>query len=295
MDVVFDILLDTTFDTLKLLPFLFLTYLAMETLEHKAGEKAKEAIGKAGKAGPAIGALLGVFPQCGFSAAATTLYAGRVITLGTLFAVFLSTSDEMLPIFIAEQVDVAIILKILGVKVLIGMVMGFLVDAALRLARRKELQTQESDGHQIHRLCEQDKCDCHEGKGGILKGAIKHTLQVTLFIFLVSLFLNTVISLLGEDVLTSFMLNNPELSVFVSALVGLIPNCAASVVIAQLYIEGALGAGAMMAGLLVSAGVGFLVLFRTNRRLRENIAIMAGLYGIGVLWGLLFSAIGITF
>ena len=301
-------------DTLYLIPFLFITYLAMEWLEHKAGDKAEEAVRRAGAAGPVVGALVGIVPQCGFSAAAATLWAGRVITLGTLFAVFLSTSDEMLPIFLAEQVAPMTILKIMGVKLIIGMVMGFVVDAAIRLARR------DREKLRIHELCERDRCHCngdcdaceqqpelaydyehdeehehhHEG-GSILRSALKHTVQVTVFIFVITLVLDGALELVGEDALGAFLGSNPVLSVLGSALVGLIPNCAASVVIAQLYVEGALGAGAMMAGLLVSAGVGLLVLFRTNRGLRQNLIVLAGLWATGVFWGLIISAFGIVF
>ena len=301
-------------DTLYLIPFLFVTYLAMEWLEHKAGDKAEEAVRRAGAAGPVVGALVGIVPQCGFSAAAATLWAGRVITLGTLFAVFLSTSDEMLPIFLAEQVAPMTILEIMGVKLMIGMVMGFVVDAAIRLARR------DREKLRIHELCERDRCHCngdcetceqqpelaydferdeehehhHEG-GSILRSALKHTVQVTVFIFVITLVLDGALELVGEDALAAFLGSNPVLSVLGSALVGLIPNCAASVVIAQLYVEGALGAGAMMAGLLVSAGVGLLVLFRTNRGLRQNLIVLAGLWATGVFWGLIISAFGIAF
>lgn len=301
-------------DTLYLIPFLFVTYLAMEWLEHKAGDKAEEAVRRAGAAGPVVGALVGIVPQCGFSAAAATLWAGRVITLGTLFAVFLSTSDEMLPIFLAEQVAPMTILKIMGVKLIIGMVMGFVVDAAIRLARR------DREKLRIYELCERDHCHCngdcetceqqpelaydfehdeehehhHEG-GSILRSALKHTVQVTVFIFVITLVLDGALELVGEDALAAFLGSNPVLSVLGSALVGLIPNCAASVVIAQLYVEGALGAGAMMAGLLVSAGVGLLVLFRTNRRLRQNLIVLAVLWATGVFWGLIISAFGIAF
>lgn len=301
-------------DTLYLIPFLFVTYLAMEWLEHKAGDKAEEAVRRAGAAGPVVGALVGIVPQCGFSAAAATLLAGRVITLGTLFAVFLSTSDEMLPIFLAEQVAPMTILKIMGVKLMIGMVMGFVVDAAVRLARR------DREKLRIHELCERDHCHCnddceaceqqpelaydfehdeehehhHEG-GSILRSALKHTVQVTVFIFIITLVLDGALELVDEDALAAFLGSNPVLSVLGSALVGLIPNCAASVVIAQLYVEGALGAGAMMAGLLVSAGVGLLVLFRTNRGLRQNLIVLAGLWATGAFWGLIISAFGIVF
>ena len=301
-------------DTLYLIPFLFVTYLAMEWLEHKAGDKAEEAVRRAGAAGPVVGAVVGIVPQCGFSAAAATLWAGRVITLGTLFAVFLSTSDEMLPIFLAEQVDPMTIVKIMGVKLMIGMIMGFVVDAAVRLARR------DREKLRIHELCERDHCHCngecdaceqnpelaydyqhdeehehHHEHSSILRSALKHTAQVTVFIFLITLVLDGVLEVVGEDAIGAFLGSNPALSVFGSALVGLIPNCAASVVIAQLYVDGALGAGAMMAGLLVSAGVGLLVLFRTNRQVRQNLIVLAGLWATGVFWGLIITAFGITF
>lgn len=276
-------------DTLYLIPFLFVTYLVMEWLEHKTGGKAQAAVQRAGAAGPIVGAVVGVVPQCGFSAVAATLWAGRVITLGTLFAVFLSTSDEMLPIFIAEQVPPIVILKILGAKIVVGMVMGFVVDAGMRLARRIDAPLH------IHDLCERDHCHCHDGEGGILKSALKHTLQVTVFIFVITIVLNGVLEVVGEDALGEFLSANPVLSVFGSALVGLVPNCAASVVIAQLYVSGVLGSGAMLAGLLVSAGVGLLVLVRTNRHWKQNVAIIVGLYAMGVFWGLIANALGIVF
>ncbi len=289
MDMIFDILQDAVKDTLYVIPFLFVTYLVMEWLEHKTGGKTEAAIQRAGAAGPIVGAVVGVIPQCGFSAAAATLWAGRVVTLGTLFAVFLSTSDEMLPIFIAEQVPLVVILKILGAKIVIGMIMGFIVDAGMRLARRID-----SPLH-IHDLCEHDHCHCDDEEGGILKSAVKHTLQVTLFIFVITLVLNGVLAVVGEDALAEFLGANPALSVFGAALVGLVPNCAASIVIAQLYVDGVLGAGAMLAGLLVSAGVGLLVLVRTNRHWKQNVAIVVGLYATGVAWGLVANALGIVF
>ena len=285
MDFFVDILTDAALDTLRLIPFLFLTYLAMEAIEHKAEVKTEEWIERAGSSGPFIGALLGAFPQCGFSAAASTLYAGRVISLGTLFAVYLATSDEMLPILIAEQ-EPMLIVKILGAKVIIGMVMGFIVDAVMRLVKRNEKQVH------IHELCEQEHCDCEDG---IFKSAVKHTLHVVLFIFLISLVLGGVIEAVGEDVLGEFLAAQPMLSVFASCLVGLIPNCAASVVITELFLEGTISTGAMMGGLLTGAGIGLLVLFRANRPMKQNLMIVAILWAIGVAWGACFDALGIVF
>ena len=289
MELVLDILLDALIDTAKLVPFLFVTYLAMEALERAAGEKTAEAVERAGHAGPFIGALLGAFPQCGFSAAAATLYAGRVVTLGTLIAVFLATSDEMLPIMIAEQVDPALILKILGIKVVVGMLAGFAIDAAAYILRRNA-----SGELQIHELCEADNCHCHDEEGGIVRSAFNHTVQVTIFIFLISLALTAIVEVVGEATFSLFLVSNPELSVVASAIVGLIPNCAASVIITELYLAGNLGFGATMAGLLVSAGIGLLVLFRTNRRMRENLMVVVLLLAVGVFFGLVFTALGFS-
>jgi len=288
-----DVLADAVLDTLYLVPFLFVTYLVMEWLEHRTGDSAQRAIQRAGVAGPAIGALLGVVPQCGFSAAASTLYAGRVITLGTLFAVFLSTSDEMLPIFIAEQVPADVLFKVLGMKVVIGMVAGFAVDGIMRATNR-------AHKHQhIHELCEHDHCHCEDGEGhehghSILSSAVKHTLQVTLFVFLVSVALDAVLAVVGEEALGAFLSANKAFAIIGSGIIGLIPNCAASVAIAQLYIDGVLGTGAMMAGLLSAAGVGMLVLLRTNRRAAENAAIVGVLLAISVVAGLIIDAAGIA-
>lgn len=315
MELFLDILIDAVKDTLLVVPFLLVTYLAMEWLEHKTGDRAANAVARAGKAGPAVGALLGAVPQCGFSAMASTFYAGRVITLGTLFAVFLSTSDEMLPIFIAEQVPVATILAILAVKVVIGMICGFVIDFVLR--RRAG---SENGKLRIHDLCEQANCLCEErcegathdtlqehvphdhdhcghehGSGSIIMSAVKHTLQITLFVFLITLALNACFELVGAETLAAFIGSNELLSVAASALVGLIPNCAASVLIADLYVEGVLGAGAMMAGLLPAAGVGLLVLLRTNRSAKENVAIVVALFAIGVLCGACIEALGVVF
>lgn len=384
-------------DTIYLVPFLLATYILLELLEHKAGNKAAVLVRKAGIAGPFVGSLLGAVPQCGFSAAGSALYASRAITLGTLFAVFLSTSDEMLPLFIAEQVDPLIMLSIIGTKIAIGMIMGFAIDGALRLRVRSEVKHEEKrlrdlghgvscthtenreyehehehehehecdhgrkynhehdsehdehehghahdhdhgherkvgvacshehsiscanshnnpvsctcpHGHHLtgteleqpfsHHHCHNPSCSVSEESSSwkdILISALKHTLQVTIIVYLISFALVAVMELAGEDVITNYLATDPGIAIFGSALVGLIPNCGASVVITQLYLDGMLGTGAMISGLLVSAGVGILVLFSENHRLRQNIFILVGLLIIGVAWGSLFELLGITF
>lgn len=270
----FDVCIDTLLDTVKLLPFLFLTYLAMEYLEHRTGEKTQNMVKKAGKFGPVVGGLAGLLPQCGFSTAASNFYAGRVITLGTLISIYLSTSDEMLPILISEKAPVSLMAKILLAKLVIGVIAGFLVDLIFR----------EHDEHEhIHELCEHDHCHCDEG---ILRSAIRHTLQIVIFILVISFVLNTAMFFLGEDALAGVLLDRPVLGPILAGIVGLIPNCAASVAITQLYLKGALSLGAMMAGLLVGAGVGLLVLFKVNSHKLENVKIAGLLYLIGVVCGI---------
>ena len=362
MDLLIDILLDAGKDTLSLVPFLLVTYLALETLEHVAGDRVNGAIKRAGAAGPVVGSLLGMVPQCGFSAMAATLYAGRVVTLGTLVAVFLSTSDEMLPLLLAEQVPVQTMAMLLASKALIALVTGFIVDAAIRglrrnarahaAIRRTVLGTAANPAHvncahddhtggdiidevaeagvsadHIHELCERDHCGCdededdhghdhshdhghadahehhhghdhshsHEGAPvlSIIRSAISHTVQVSVFIFLVTLILVAVLETFGESAIEQFLRGNETLAVLGSALVGLIPNCSASVVITQLYLEGALQLAPMFAGTLISAGVGYLVLFRTNRSARENAVFLVMMYVIGAGWGLILSAVGL--
>lgn len=265
-------------DTLKLVPFLFLTYLAMEYMEHKTGSKAQNLIKKAGKFGPVLGGLLGIVPQCGFSAAASNLYTGRVITLGTLIAIYLSTSDEMLPILLSAKAPVSEIVVILLTKAVIGMIAGVIIDLLIR--------DKHHDHDHIHDICENENCHC---ENGIFRSAIKHTLQITLFILLVTFGLNLLLHHGGEDVLANVLLNRPVLGPVLSGLVGLIPNCASSVVITQLYINGAMNFGAAMAGLLCGSGVGLLVLFRVNHDKKENLKILALVYGIGVVVGILLG------
>ena len=266
-----EVILDTLIDSIKLVPFLFLTYLAMEYLEHKAGEKTTHMVRKAGKMGPLIGGVAGVLPQCGFSAAASNLYAGRVITLGTLIAIYLSTSDEMLPILISEKMDIRFVLGVLGAKVAIGAIAGFVIDLLVR-ERKIHPHDHEEEEH-IHEICEHENCHCE--KDGIFLSAVKHTLHITFFIIVIGFVLNTALHFVGEDVL--------------AGVVGLIPNCAASVTITQLYISGVISLGAMMSGLLVGAGVGLLVLFRVNPDKKENLKIVGILYVIGVLAGIVIN------
>ena len=342
MEMILDALLDAVLDTAKLLPFLFITYMGMEYLEHKAEKHTTGMLEKAGHFGPLIGAAVGILPQCGFSAAASSLFAGGVISVGTLIAVFLSTSDEMLPIFISEGVHPATMLRILATKAILGLISGFLLDVFMRHGRH----TKAPEKH-IHDLCVHEHCDCneeeeeeelhteaahtheanaddhahrhvaeehhshehaaahahaghhhhHHPKGfmGIAMPALHHTVQITGFIFFITLIITLLVEGIGAEALGHFLSGKPIVGVFLAGVVGLIPNCAASVSITQLYLMGILNAGQMMAGLLVGAGVGLLVLFRTNDHPNENLRITIMLYGLGVFWGLVIEYLGIVF
>jgi len=280
-----DVVFDTLIDSIKLVPFLYLTYLAMEFLEHKTSAKTKNMVKNSGKAGPVVGALLGAFPQCGFSTVASNLYAGRVITLGTLIAIFLSTSDEMIPVFLSEKVSIVVLLEIVGAKVVIGLIMGFIIDLFVRKKRRTKYDMMSRIGN----VCSRDMCGC--GKN-IWKSALRHSVTVFAYIVVISFALNTVIFLVGEETLGNLILNKPIIAPIIAGLVGLIPNCAASVVITQLYLSGVMSLGAMMAGLLGGAGVGILVLFKENSSLKENLQILGILYACGAGWGIVLDIIG---
>ena len=388
MDLFLDCLLDAALDTLRLVPFLLVTYFALVALEYKAGAKTREVVARAGASGPAIGAMFGAVPQCGFSAAAAMLYAGRVITLGTLFAVFLSTSDEMLPLMIAQQADPGLMVQLVLLKVALGMVTGFLVDLAIRVlgikvqgmgaefvgSNEPEIfqldsgsiiaiypdgsatldgdpfdleallaQANEEEGLSLEKIEAGAKgqlegetnvgkaaaesmgtsnsddsdssgrpvsspapvfmgscgpgcaCGADMGWSGVVRETLVRSAEVTFFVLLVTLVLNLILGFAGEDALADAISAVPGLSIFVSALVGLIPNCAASVAITQLYLAGVLSMGATMAGLLVSAGIGLLVLFSANRSTKQNLAILAVLYVIGVAWGFVIDLLGIAF
>lgn len=273
-----DVILDTLLDTARLLPFLFLTYLLMEFLEHHSGDRLGQWLGRSGRIGPLIGGALGIVPQCGFSAAAAGLYAGRVVTVGTLLSVWLATSDEMLPILLSRGVSVGFLLRFLGVKLLCGVVAGFAVDGVCRLLRRSD------EGPHIEDICEREHCHCDDH---FALSALRHTIKITLFLLVVSFALNTLIHFVGEARLAALVSDRKILGNLLAAVVGLIPNCASSVVLTELYLSEVIGVGSLLSGLLVNAGVGILVLFRNNRPVRDSVRVVALLFGIGLLCGIL--------
>ena len=279
-----EIIEETLIDGIKLLPFLFITYIIMEYIEHKTSNKTKDIIKKSGRFGPFIGSLLGAVPQCGFSVVATNFYAARVITLGTLISVYLSTSDEMIPIFISEGASIITLLKILAIKILIGMIAGFVIDFILRLRKK------DNEKERIIDLCEKEHCHCEHG---ILKSALKHTINIFIFILIITFIINIAIHLVGEETIGNFVQSNVILGPVLGGIIGLIPNCASSVILTQLYLQNVIPISRMISGLLVGAGVGLIVLFKMNKGIKQNLKITALLYAIGVISGIVIQLIGI--
>ena len=276
-----DIIIDTLVDALKILPFLFITFLLLELLEHKLNNKTKNVISKSGKVGPIIGSLLGVIPQCGFSVVATNLYITRVISLGTLFSIYLSTSDEMLPIMLSQNVNFKTILIVILIKVITGMLFGFIIDIVIRKNNKNKYD---------YHICEEEHCHCDHG---IVKSSLKHTFNIIIFIIGVSFILNVIFLYCGNDLISKIFMKDTLFGPFLGSLVGLIPNCGASVILTEMFLKGAINLGTCIAGLLTGSGVALLVLFKSNKNIKENLCICLTLYLIGVLVGIFIEFIGI--
>ena len=275
-----EIILDTILDSLKLIPFLFVAFLIIELIEHKLTDKNKNILTKSKKIGPILGSLLGAVPQCGFSVMATNLYVTRIITLGTLISIYLSTSDEMLIVMLSENIDISIIIKIILIKIIFGIIYGLIID---KIAINKKTKEEEN-----YEICNDEHCDC---KHGIVLSSIKHTLHITLFIFIITLILNIIFNYVGEDYLSKIFLTNTIFGTFITSLIGLIPNCASSVILTELYINNSISIGALIGGLLTSSGASLLVLFKNNKNIKENLKIVSLLYSLGVISGIIIELI----
>lgn len=273
-----DIIQETILDSLKILPFLFIAFLFIELIEHRFSQKSLKAIEKSGKLGPLIGGIVGCFPQCGFSVLATNLYVTRIISLGTLISVYLSTSDEMLPILISSETNIQTVLGILAIKLLIGITSGFIIDLILR--KKEKIH--------VHELCEEEHCHCEKG---LIKSSLIHTLRTIFFIMVVSLILNTIMHFGGKDFLSNLFNKNNIFTPFIASFIGLIPNCAASVVITELYLNNILSLSSTIAGLLTGSGVAIIILFKSNKNLKENLKILLLVYLIGALSGVTIELI----
>lgn len=277
-----DIIFDTLWDGIKLIPFLFVAFLIIELIEHKFNKKTKNVIKKSGKYGPIIGSLFGLIPQCGFSVVATNFYITRVISIGTLFAIYLSTSDEMLPLMLSEGSSFKTILCILLIKFICGIVFGLIID---KIIRKKNIRL-EYDYH----LCDKDHCDCSHS---VMKSSIKHTINTLFFVLIISFIFNVLFEYLGTEVISKIFMKDNLFGPFVGSLIGLIPNCGASIALTELFLKGAINMGTCIAGLLTGSGVAIIVLFKSNKNLKENIFIVTVLYLIGVLVGIFIELIGI--
>ena len=275
-----EVILDTIMDTLKLLPFLWFTFLLIEVIEHKYQKKSQKIIQASGKFGPLLGGFLGIFPQCGFSVMATNLYVIRIISMGTLISIYLSTSDEMLPILLAESASIQVIFFFLFTKVIIGVVSGFLIDFLVREKRKP----------QVEEMCKQEHCHCEKG---VFFSSLMHTLHIGIFIFITTFFINSLMHYGLEEYLRSIFHSKSILTPFLSSLIGFIPNCGASIILTELYLKGILSAGSLIAGLLTGSGVAFLVLFKNNKHLRENLLILTLVYLIGSVSGVILNFIGL--
>ena len=282
-----DIILDTLIDSVKILPFLFITFLIMEYIEHKFSAKSKEKISKAGKFGPIIGSILGAIPQCGFSVMATNLYATRIISIGTLISIYLSTSDEMLPILISEKAAATVIFEFLAIKIIIGMLCGLVIEFILR---KKEKKYKEEN--KIKDFCDEHHCDCSHS---IIKSSLKHTLNIMIFLIVITFILNVGFYYLGYDKISKLFLNGNLFSSFISSLIGLIPNCASSVILTKLYLEGVISFASCLSGLLTSSGVALLLLFKVNENKKENLKILLTVYLIGSLSGFIIELVSLLF
>ena len=276
---VIDIILDTLLDGLKLLPFLFVTFIIIELIEHKLSDKNRDLISKSGKYGPVIGSMLGLIPQCGFSVMATNLYITRIVSLGTLISIYLSTSDEMLPILLSQNVDFALIIKILSIKFFVGMTTGIIIDFILRKTRKQKIK---------YELCNEEHCHCEKG---IILSSLIHTIKTLMFIILISFVINILFEFFGSEYLSTIFLKDTVFAPFITSLIGLIPNCGASVAITQLYLESAISFGSLISGLLTVSGVAVLVLFKSNKNIKENLNILFVIYGVGVLTGIIIQLI----
>ena len=274
-----EVITETLIDSLKLLPFLFITFLIIELFEHRLSKKSKKVITKSGKFGPIIGSFLGIIPQCGFSVAATNLYVTRIISLGTLIAIYLSTSDEMIPILLADGSSFKTIALILSIKFIVGMLSGYLIDLFLRKQKKPK---------EDYEICENENCHCEKS---LLVSSLIHTFKILVFLIIITFILNVLFEYVGNNVLTSIFMKNSIFGPFLTSLIGLIPNCGSSIIISKLYLEGMISLGATISGLLTGSGVALLVLFRTNKNLKENFLILMLVYLIGALAGIIISLI----
>lgn len=275
--MIVDAFLDAVLDTARTLPFLLAAFLVIEAMEHYSGRAASRLLSRVGRFGPAAGAVFGCIPQCGFSVAAANLYSGGLISLGTLLAVFLSTSDEAVLILLGHPGSAGTIFPLLLAKVMLGIAAGYILDFFSRNPKEEK---------HIGDLCK--SCGC-SNTSGVWRPALWHTLRLAVYLLGFTFVLNLVLEFLGVEQLARILGRDTLLQPFLAALLGLIPNCASSVLVTELYLAGGLSFGSAVAGLSAGAGVGLAVLFRSNRPMKENFKILLLLYGIAAGFGILLG------
>ena len=281
MKMLVDAVMDTTFDCLKMLPFLFVAFILIEALEHYSSDFTAKALAKVGKAGPVVGAVAGCVPQCGFSVMAANLYAGGIISVGTLLSVFIATSDEAILIIMSNPERIREVGVLLVAKVIIAVTAGYIIDIFFR----NQIATVKESGN----LCKD--CGCDEEDAGIWKPAWHHTIRIFIYLFIFTGILNLCIEIFGIEQLSKFLLGNTIFQPVIAAIIGLIPNCAASVILTQLYLNGAISFASVIAGLCTGAGVGLVVLFKMNRNRRENLKIVGVLFLVAVAAGMIIAGV----
>ncbi len=274
MHVLLHIAKHALLDSLKVLPFLFLAFLVMEFCEHHGSGKLTKTLTNAKGFGSVFGALLGLIPQCGFSVTAANLYAGGLISAGTLIAVFLSTSDEAFLILLSRPQGYKTVLILMAYKLIIAIASGLTADALTKKHRHHK---------DVHDLCK--SCGCSESSG-VLLPALKHTLKIFIFILICNLFLDGAVELIGEEAFSKLMLSGSFFQPVMASLIGLIPNCASSVILTELFVSGTLSFGALLSGLCANSGVAMIVLFKQNRPTKDNFKILCATYGVSVIAGI---------
>lgn len=277
-----DLLLDSFLDAAKLLPILFLIYLLIEYLEHENNNIIHALFAKTKRTGPILGGILGTIPQCGFSVIASELFSRRVITLGTLIAIFVATSDEAIPLMLTHPERARELLMLIGIKLIIAVLVGFLTDAVYKTKTVKPAE--HAERHHFHGNCE----SCEDG---VLKSAVIHAVKIFVFIFAVNVILGFAAEQLAPFM--AFVGEHTVLQSFAAPLFGIIPNCAASVVLTELYLAGQISLASLIGGLCTGAGVGLVVLFKQNKDIKMNLTVLALIYAIGVAAGLILNVCGI--
>lgn len=310
-----DFLWEALLDSLKLLPFLLISYVIIEVIEYFCAAKMESNRLLTGKYGVLIGSSFGLIPQCGFSVVATDLFSSHRLSIGSLMAIYIATSDEAIPTLLLYPDKMLSLLPLLLIKFVVAIIVGYSIDGIFKSANKKHLELAKTeththehednevanssiDGDHLQDSPHHTGCCGHEIEGDkknfakiFILHPIIHTLKIFLFILIVNIVFSGLIALVTEERLMAFLASSKWFAPLLASLVGLIPNCAASVVLTSFYVHGGIGFGAMMAGLIINAGIALVVLFKQNKNQKQNLCILGGLYAIGLVTGYLIELI----